>query len=240
MASIEWPAPVELAGSGEFTPAMDSADLALLDGRPRRAVFLPTAAGTEGDRRIDYWLDLGTRHYTRLGVEPVPLRVVDRDNANDPALAAQVDGAGLVYLSGGSPAYLVETLAGALVWQAILDAWRGGAALAGCSAGAMALGGMTVDPRGSGAPRPALGVVPHVAVLPHFDRFDRVMPRMADSLRAALPPGTHVVGIDEDTALVGGPEEWTVHGRQRAYLIEPGGGRRGAAAGETLHIPLPD
>jgi len=32
-----------------------------------------------------------------------------------------------------------------------------------------------------------------------------------------------VVGIDEDTALVGGPHEWVVQGRQSAWRITPAG-----------------
>jgi cyanophycinase len=235
---VDWPAPVALAGSGEFTRAAESADLALLQGRPRRVVFLPTAAGTEGDARIAYWLDKGTRHYAGLGAEPVPLRVVTREDAEDDSLAARVAGAGLVYLSGGVPSYLVETLAGTRVWQAIVDAWRAGAALAGCSAGAMALCTLTLDPRGGGTPRPGLGVVPHAAILPHFDRFDRLRPQLAESVRPLLPGGVHLVGIDEDTTLVGGPEEWTVHGRQGAWVIGADGQRHGATSGEPFRLPL--
>ena len=54
-------------------------------------------------------------HYSRLGVEAVPLQVLDRAGADDPALAGQVAGAGLVYLSGGNPGtsptprYLADT-----------------------------------------------------------------------------------------------------------------------------------
>src|SRR5919202_7053322 len=87
--------PIALVGSGEFLPQMEAVDAGLLAGRPSRAVFLPTAAGPEGPERVDYWLRLGTDHYRRLGVEPVPLAVLDRPGADDPALAAQVAGAGL-------------------------------------------------------------------------------------------------------------------------------------------------
>jgi hypothetical protein len=128
--------PIALVGSGEFLPAMEAVDAALLAGRPARAVFLPTAAGEEGPDRVAYWLRLGTDHYRRLGAEPVPLAVLDRRDADDEKLAAQVEGAGLIYLSGGNPGYLADTLRGTAVLDAILGAWRDGAALAGCSAGA--------------------------------------------------------------------------------------------------------
>ncbi|MGH7750752.1 MAG: hypothetical protein ACREQ5_39170 [Candidatus Dormibacteria bacterium] len=89
---------------------MRPVDAELLAGRPPRAVFLPTAAALEGEDRLAYWIGLGSAHYTALGVEPVPLRVLTREDADNPELAAQVEGAGLVYLSGGNPGYIVLTV----------------------------------------------------------------------------------------------------------------------------------
>jgi cyanophycinase-like exopeptidase len=233
--------PIALVGSGEFLPAMREVDAELLVGRPQRAVILPTAAAPEGEARLRYWIDLGTAHYRGMGVEPVPLRVLTREDAGDPELAAQVEGAGLVYLSGGNPAYLVETLRDTLVWDAIRSAWETGTALAGCSAGAIALSAVVPDPRSTevGRIEPALGVVPHLAVIPHFDRFDRVLPQLARRIRAEAPPDVVTVGIDEQTALVGGLKEWTVRGRQRVWIIRDDSERTGHRAGETLRIPLP-
>jgi hypothetical protein len=36
------------------------------------------------------------------------------------------------------------------------------------------------------------------------------------------PDGITVLGIDEDTALVGGPDEWTVMGRQSVWTLGHG------------------
>ena len=74
-----------------------------------------------------------------MGVEPVLLDVRTRPEADDPATAARLEGAGLVYLSGGDPHHLSATLHDSALGRAIVAAWQGGAALAGCSAGAMAL-----------------------------------------------------------------------------------------------------
>src|ERR1035441_6637085 len=138
VSELETAGPVALVGSGEFLEQMVPVDAELLEGRPPRAVFLPTAAAEEGPQRVNYWTDLGPSHYSARGVEPVPLMVLDREDAERPELAAKVAGAGLVYLSGGNPGYLAHTLAGTAVWEAILEAWRSGAAIAGCSAGARA------------------------------------------------------------------------------------------------------
>ena len=129
--------PLALVGSGEFTPAMEEVDRELLRGRPSRVVFLPTAAAQEGEKRLRYWVDLGNSHYRRLGAEAVPLMVRRREDAEDQELAAQVDGAGLVYLSGGDPAFLANTLRDTAVGGAIKRAWEAGAAVAGCSAAAV-------------------------------------------------------------------------------------------------------
>ena len=227
--------PVALVGSGEFLRPMEAVDAGLLAGRPPRAVFLPTAAGEEGPDRVDHWLRLGADHYRRLGVEPVPLAVVDRDDAGDPALADRVGGAGLIYLSGGNPGYLAETLRGTVVLEAILAAWRAGAALAGCSAGACALTEVADDTR-TGAARPGLAVVPGLVVLPHFDRIERWRPGIIDHRAAALGTGQTLIGIDEETALVSGDGGWRVEGRRRVWVLGPDGGRTPYDAGATLPL----
>jgi cyanophycinase len=212
---------------------MEPVDAGLLAGRPARAVFLPTAAGEEGPERVDHWLRLGTEHYRRLGAIPVPLKVLDRRDADDEGLAAQVAGAGLVYLSGGNPGYLADTLRGTVVLEAILAAWRAGAALAGCSAGACALTEVADDIR-RGAARPGLGVVPGLVVLPHFDRIERWRPGIVADNAGRLRAGQTLVGIDEDTALTSGDGGWRVEGRQQVWILGPDGQRAGHAAGELI------
>ena len=216
--------PIALVGSGEFLPQMVEIDQLLLTGRPARAAFLPTAAGEEGPASFGRWLSLGTAHYRAMEVEAVPVPVANRNDANNPELAALICGVGLVYLSGGNPGYLARTLKGTLVWQAIVDAWAAGAALAGCSAGAMAITAEAPGVRGSAmAPEPGLALVGHLAVIPHFDRMAQWGPKFMQRATAPQRPGITVVGIDEDTALVGGPRQWTVMGRQHVTVFTANG-----------------
>ena len=230
--------PLALVGSGEYTEAMLDVDRDLLDGRPPRYVQIPTAAAPEGPQRLGYWVDLGRRHAERLGAQAVPLIVRDRTEADDAAIAEQVKGAGLIYLSGGKPTFLADTLRETLLWQAIVEAWRSGAALAGCSAGAMAFGDWVPEIRRPGRGRPGLGVLPHIRVLPHFDAFARRLPDLLLRPLTRAPDGVTVLGVDEDTALVGGPESWTVRGRQSAWLLGAGR-RRQFTVGSTVTSPLP-
>jgi cyanophycinase len=239
---------VALVGSGEYLPVLDQVERALLAGRPGRYVQLATAAAPEGAASLARWHDLGAAAAARLGVEQVVVDVRDRATADDPGLAGLVAGAGLIYLSGGDPGFLTETLRGSLVWAAIQRAWQVGAALAGCSAGAMALSGSVPGIRKPWRDaRPGLGVVPGVEVLPHFDRFAGWMPDLLVRRIAGAPVGIQVVGIDEDTALVGGLDrwpaggparacDWQVHGRQSVWLLGPGR-RVEHPAGSTVSLP---
>lgn len=232
--------PLALVGSGEYLPVMTKVEGMLIEGRPPRYVQLPTAAAPEGERSLRRWLDLGAAQAERLGVEQVPVLVRDAGEADSGELAALVAGAGLIYLSGGSPMYLAKTLRGSRVWAAILAAWQAGAALAGCSAGAIALTSWVPAIRSPGtAPDPGLGVLPALRVLPHFDKMLGWVPDLLT--RALLHPPDHtvVLGIDEDTALVdlsGSGRDWTVHGRQQVWELADGP-RRGHRSGAMLRTP---
>jgi cyanophycinase len=242
--------PVALVGSGEFLPVMAPIDAELLAGRARRAAYLPTASALEGEERFDYWIRLGATHFESLGVEPVAVPVRTRADAEDAAMARLVDGVGLIYLSGGDPHYLAATLRDSLVWKAIVRTWASGAALGGCSAGAMALSaGAPPDlaPGGRGRPEgvdhanaggDGLGVVPPLAVIPHFDQMERWRPGAVEWFGGWRPAGTTLVGIDEDTALVHDGVRWTVRGRQAVWVLEPDWRRR-HTNGQQLDLGAP-
>jgi cyanophycinase len=228
------PGPVALVGSGEYLPHMASIEGDLLDGRPPRYVQLATAAVPDGPAVVTRWHDLGIAQAERLGVEPVIVAVGDRAQADDPSLAALVTGAGLVYLSGGHPAFLADTLRGTAVWAAIVTAWQAGAALAGCSAGAMALTSWVPSLRNprKGA-TPGLGLLPHLRVIPHFDAFAARIPDLLTRFVLPHEEGVTLLGVDEDTAVVGGPTVWSVRGRQSAWRLTHDG-REELPAGSTV------
>jgi len=192
---------IALVGSGEYLPVMHDIEQWLLADRPARYVQLATAAAPEGDRVLEKWHRLGAEAAERLGVEQVVVDIRTRADADDPEHAEAIAGAGLIYLSGGNPRHLARTLAGTRTWAAILAEWRAGASLAGCSAGAMALGGYVPDIRHpSKGGTEGLGAVPDLRVIPHFDRYSRFIPDAV--MRPLISAGKVVVGIDEDTALL--------------------------------------
>ncbi len=231
---------VALVGAGEFTPAMREVDLGLLRAtgtlRPLVAI-VPTAAFPDGEETFLRWAAMGVGHFSGLGADAEAVLIRDRIGAADPGLVRVLARADLIYFSGGKPAHLLDVLDDSPAWQATQAAHARGAVLAGCSAGAMVLGGCQLGARRGKVPVPprwqaALGVVPGIAVIPHYDRF----PEPLAALVALGAPGeTRVLGIDEDTALVGRDGRWQVQGRGRVTVWR-GSRRTRHRAGDVLRL----
>jgi cyanophycinase len=217
---------IALLGSGEYLPVMDDVDRYLLancgaDGRKPRVVCLPTAAGEEGEKSISRWSNMGLEHFTRLGTDVQAVPVIDAESANDLNHAAAVADADLIYFSGGNPGYLYRIMKDSLVWQAAQKAWARGAVYAGCSAGAMILGREMPDFRAMGIrSTAAFGILPVASVMPHFNAIPLFGKPLVATLRRRLLAGEIMIGIDEDTAIVGKlNEEWTVLGNSKAHVF---------------------
>ncbi|MEE8397592.1 MAG: Type 1 glutamine amidotransferase-like domain-containing protein [Desulfobacterales bacterium] len=197
-----------LTGSGEYLPAMESVDMTLIRRlkAPPRVVCLPTAAGQEGPERIGYWSQLGVDHFARLGAKVEALPVIDRASANEKDLADRISDANFVYLSGGKPGYLYQTLRGSLAWKAILSVLSRGGLLAGCSAGAMILGESFFGPPGQ---MPGFKLIPGATVLPHFDQIPE---SRVESFYESTGEDLTLLGIEGDTTLVQSKDRYEVMG----------------------------
>lgn len=221
-----------LVGSGEFTPAMRATDEALLDavedaGFERAVAVIPTAAATEGDQVVARWFRMAREHYAALDAEVLELDVRDRHEATELRHVADVGEVGLVYLSGGKPDHLAAVLRGTPLLDAVLERWRLGAALAGCSAGAMAIAaGWPPFPRLWGQWGTGLGLLPGVAVVPHFDRVRRMTLGAVNRVGRHAPDGLRILGIDEDTALVHDGRGWHTEGAAATWELDAEGVRR--------------
>jgi cyanophycinase len=189
---------IALVGSGEYLEGMLAVDAELMNrlGEPARVVCLPTAAGQEGADRILYWSRLGVEHFTRLEAQVQALPVIDRDSAEDERWAQAAAQANFVYLSGGSPAYLYQTLRNSRVWEAIQQVVAKGGILAGCSAGAMVMGEVFFGFPGWKA---GFNLLPGAAILPHYDE---IPPVMLKPLRLLVGRKITILGIEGSTALV--------------------------------------
>jgi cyanophycinase len=180
---------------------------------------------------------MGVSHFQGLGAEVEPVLVRDRAGAEDRAAAQAIDEADLIYLSGGKPSYLMDVLDGTAVGRALAIAHERGSVLAGCSAGAMVLAGHAFDFRIRLMPwplrwRPGLGFVSGAAVIPHYDLWPEPMTAL---IALQAPRGSHVLGIDEETAVVGSGGAWQVHGRSRVTVWH-GRRRERYRAGEIFRL----
>ncbi len=215
---------IVLVGSGEYLPVMEDVDRHLLDslnlnGRKPRVVCLPTAAGQEGDASVNRWSNMGVGHFTKLGAEVNALHIIDRGSANDPHWEPFLESADLIYFSGGDPGYLHYTMNGSRAWSAAQRAWERGAIYAGCSAGAMILARQMPRFR-LALTQEGFGIVPATFIMPHFDAMPMVFKPLVFALKGKLKDGERMIGVDEDTALIGRlGGEWKVMGQGKAHVF---------------------
>lgn len=123
-----------------------------------------------------------------------------RTEADDAALAERVLAMDGVFLSGGDQRRLMSLIGGTALERAIQQAHRHGACIAGTSAGAAAMSRTMLTGRSLSD---GLGLVQHAVIDQHFSQRRRL-----SRLLMAVAGKQEVigVGIDEDTALILGPE----------------------------------
>jgi cyanophycinase len=228
--------PLALVGGDELKPGNEPQDELLVSAAGAGPAYvLATAAARQhpelAARNARGW-------FARLGLEVAELPARTRTQAKDPDNVALARSGRFFYLVGGDPGLTVDTLVDTPLWDAIVESWRGGAALAGSSAGAMAMGSWSlIRGRYKGDPqrrrKTALGLVPGVAVAPHFATFGH---RWVES---AVAPGDDaiVLGIDERSAAVWSGESWRAMGADGVTLIAGAGRERFEAGAEIAGLP---
>jgi len=229
---------VALVGGDEFNPGNEEQDRMLAAAAASGPAFVvPTAAARQGPERA---VEHATTWFRRLGLALEELPVLTRAHANAKEVAATARSGRLFYLVGGDPGLVAQVLAGSRVWSAMFEAWLEGAALAGSSAGAMALCSHTLiratwPNRLNRRPADALGLVPDTAVLPHFDTFGH---KWIESAQRELP-GVTLLGIDERSAAVWRNGTWSAAGPGAVTVIGQDGTARFESGAEIAGLPAP-
>lgn len=213
---------IALVGSGEYLPIAQVLETELLrlgisKGKSNTFIQIPTAAGKEGDDRLDFWRKRGADQAARIGCEVKYLPVLSRDDAHNANWIEEINSAGLIYFSGGDPVHLAEIFANTPMWEAIVSAWKQGASLAGCSAGAMAFGGKIIGIRRSHISA-GLNLLPDIEVIPHYDKFLGWLPDRVTAAVMRNDADTALLGIDENTALVL-TDRWRKHGSGSVHVL---------------------
>ena len=213
---------IAIAGGAEFGGQMSVLDLRAMElaGGDAAAIhIIPAAAAPDhnqhraGVRGVQWFKSLGaTKVYCRA--------ITDRASADDPKEAELLGTADLIYLLGGFPAHLAESLRGSTSWQAAIRAYNSGAVVCGSSAGAMVLGDLFYDPSSSTV-QPGLTMLGPTLIIPHHERSG---PSWAARMQASVPEAT-LLGLDESTGIIDDAETggWTVYGGGEAVVYLDGG-----------------
>ena len=217
-----------LVGSGEYLPAMAQFEKSLVqdglkNGKEARYLQIPTAAGRESDERLAYWKELGQVQAKKIGVEATYLPIYTRDDAFKQEHVDAVANSALMYMSGGDPHHLAQVLTDTPVWSAMVENWKTGASLAGCSAGAMVLSAHIPNFRLSKkTPTTGLNLLPEVRVIPHFNKFFKWIPESAAKVLLHVPDNSILIGIDDLTAIVkrSGDTDWLVVGEAKVHVLK--------------------
>jgi cyanophycinase-like exopeptidase len=193
------------------------------NGKKARYVQIPTAAGRESSDRLEYWKELGLRQAKNIGVEATYLPIFTREDAFNQEYIDAVANSALMYMSGGDPHHLAQVLIDTPLWDAILENWKTGASLAGCSAGAMVLSAHIPNFRLlKKVPTQGLNLLPEVRVIPHFNKFFKWIPESAAKVLLHVPDNSILIGVDELTAIVkrSGDTEWVVVGEAKVHVLK--------------------
>ena len=235
-----------LVGSGEYLPAMAEFEKSLVqdgvkNGKEARYLQIPTAASRESADRLSYWKELGLRQAQAIGVQETYLPIYTREDAFNQKYVDQVANSALMYMSGGDPHHLAEVLIDTPLWSAIIENWKTGASLAGCSAGAMVLSAHIPNFRLlKKTPTAGLNLLPEIRVIPHFNKFFKWIPESAAKVLLHVPDNSILIGVDELTAIVkrSGESDWLVVGQAKVHVLK-GMPDQQLHNGERIKLPTP-
>jgi cyanophycinase len=182
-----------------------------------------TTASSDPRAAADRW----KRDFARAKTGDIIFPIIeDREDADDPSIAAAIEGSRAVFLGGGDQVKLITTLTGTAVGAAIWDHYQRGGIVCGTSAGAAALTELTlagneVDDEGKLVDQyigPGLGLLGFRTLIDtHFTQRRRLY-----RLFVAIASYREVMGlgIDEDTAMIVHGETATVEGRGGVTFVD--------------------
>ena len=122
------PGTLALIGGAEWRDGCDFDRDLLAVGGADEVVVLPTAGAYEHPGRL---VESAERWFAELGATVRALPIYTRRDALEKANVAPLADARCIYLAGGSPMHLRSVLKDSPVWDALVQAWQGGATVAG-------------------------------------------------------------------------------------------------------------
>jgi cyanophycinase len=198
--------------------------LAALAGGAEGRIAIVSTASSLGEEATELYRSL----FQQLGIpDLIGLRPLTREEANEPALAAQLSDVTGIFLTGGNQLRLSSVIGGTALGRAIIERHRRGAIVAGTSAGASAISSHMVAFGTSGTtPKQrmtqmsaGLGLLPGVIIDQHFEQRNRIGRLLA---LIAQSPALLGMGVDEDTAALVSPSGvMEVIGKGSVTILDP-------------------
>lgn len=203
-----------LVGGREWTEGC-TFDAGLVAGASE-VLVLPSALAYENPARA---IDRARAWFGAMDVSVRVLDVYRRADALEPGPADLAASARVIYLVGGSPMHLRSVLKDTPLLDAMVGSWRAGATLAASGEAASVLSGHMVDSRG-GAYTVGLDLISTMTVIPRYNQWS---PEKWHRTVQLARRGLAVVGIDEATAIIHGPEgTWRVEGAGGVHVFVDG------------------
>lgn len=187
-----------------------------------RLVIITTATEKPEEVGLTY-----KRVFKALGISDIDIVDVNsREEAEDEQLARIISGASGVFFTGGDQLRITSVLGGTRVYSALHEAYERGVLIVGTSAGASAMSdNMIVEGNNDDTPKksvvrmaPGMGLLEEVVIDQHFAQRGRI-----GRLLGAIAQNPYIlgVGIDEDTAILVGPEPvFEVIGSQTVTVVD--------------------
>ena len=207
-----------LLGGQEHTPGCEPIDRRLLEEARRERPVVTVVLAATRPRRRSYKVAEALSYWRPFGVE---VRFALAGGADEQVASLDaLDDPDLIVLTGGHPWLLHARLEGTAVQRRIMELWQAGVAVAGSSAGAIALcewRQFLQPPHPLRLARAAFGCVPGTAASPHYDRYGF---RHWVAQVQRRHPALRVLGLTDQTALIGRDGEFRVHGRDLVTVVE--------------------
>jgi cyanophycinase len=188
----------------------------------RKKILVATLASSVAD---EVWLDY-QKAFRDLGVADVEhMDIPDRDSAFDKAHIDALNGASMIFFTGGDQLEITTRMGGTELCDSVQAIFHHGLGIAGTSAGASVMSEtMLVGADGDSAKSslayrmaPGLGFLRNVVIDQHFAQRGRIG-RLLSAV--ARNPRMLGIGIDENTAIVVKATQVEVVGQNSVYVVD--------------------
>ena len=196
---------IALVGGNEFIDGCKKMDSAILESTNKKrpsVLIVPTAATRQNPHKA---ASNGVSYFSSLGANASALMIINSRDANNKDLLKPTETSDVIYLTGGDPIFLLDTLSESEFLHKINSALKNGTLIAGSSAGAMVMGQWMLYKNW----RKALGITSSIT-LPHHNLSNPAL--KARELVATAPKASPILGIDEMTCCLLSNKRWRVLG----------------------------